>query len=127
MRVDNPIQILFTLFAATRPAMDGSEQRRAPFDALVRSLGGLFTLLIFNCRLSVSSGILIPSPNGICHTLPELLRLAFALILERSNRRSSLSRMGGIKQQLSLIGLWECQSNPNFESQMRGGYVLQDL
>src|SRR6478609_10827254 len=87
VRVNDPFEILFTLFHTARAALSSPEQTWVPLNVLLGSLSSLLTLSIFDLGLLVCRKLVISLLYGTCSLFPESLRLALFLFLNWPHRR----------------------------------------
>lgn len=86
--------------------MDSSEQSWMPFNALFRSLGGFFPLLILHLGLFVGGNIMISIFQSKDGRIPELLRLSICLFIEWPNQGWRVSCIRCIKKNFLVASLF---------------------
>ena len=78
-----------------------------PFDAIIGTLRCLFSLAVLNLGLLIRSCLVVPGNDRLHGGLPQSLRLALALLFNRSGQGRGVLRMRSVEEQVLLVGLFE--------------------
>lgn len=85
LRIDDPLEVFFSLLRTTRASLDPPEQARVPLHTFLSPFSGLIALHVLDLGLLVGSELMVPLPDGLRGLLPELLRFSLLLFLYRSD------------------------------------------
>jgi hypothetical protein len=105
LAVDDPLEVLFALLAAARPALHAPEQPRPPVEPLVGAPLGLVALLVLDARLLGRGHVLVALAQRVRDGLPQPLRLALRLLLDGARLRERRGRLARVEEELALAGL----------------------
>ena len=106
LRIDDPVQILFSLVRAVGPTLHPPEKPGMPLDAFLGPFRCFLSLAILDLGLLVRGRLVVPSNDGFYRVVPQALRLALALLLNGPAGWRGMLCARGVEEEILLVGLF---------------------
>jgi hypothetical protein len=108
--IDNPVEVLLSIhisWTLTCTSSCSAEELGLPLGVL-STLCSFCTLAVFDEGLFVCGSLLVGNLDGLGDLVPQFLRLAVSLFLERTGLGVRRFGVRGIENELLLTGLFAC-------------------